>query len=338
TMALMDNFINVIGHALNGTFYPVLQKAIGFGSAFEGWTSREKEVLYRVLIPMTPPLGHIFHVERDTDQQNPGRNFRIRVQLECSCPQQHQGANPLCLLHHADVVRRMTRQPNLQDSLCTDFYLDVQKIVLWFSALVRASWRRLPQSRSWHLVLLGSTRSCNLRLNNDQESFRVKVLFGVRRQSSDIFISSRAQGVQMPSTTWPETYGIAETKFFRYMASQVPQDSSHLKCLQLLACVLARKYFSIYFIKTIIMHLLSNIPVSQWHRRYFLLQLSDTLEQLRLSLENKHLEHFILGNRRLPEEIRLPQDVQRAKPPNLFYGLAHDPVAHSQTMQVYFNL
>ncbi|XP_056338876.1 inositol 1,4,5-trisphosphate receptor-interacting protein-like 1 [Oenanthe melanoleuca] len=338
TMALIDNFTSVIGRALTGTFYPVLQQAIGFGSAFEGWTSREEEVVYRVLIPLTPPLGHTFHVERDTDQQKPGRNFRVRVELECSCPRHHQGANPLCFLHHTDVVRRRTRQPNLLDSLCTGFYLDVQKTVLWFCALVRASWRRLPQSRSWHLVLLGSTRSCNLRLNNDQESFLVKVLFGVRRHTSDIFITSRTRGARTPSTMWPETYAIAETKFFRYMARRVPQDSSHLRCLQLLACVLARKDFSIHSVKTIIMRLLNTIPVTRWHRRYFLLQLSDALEQLRLSLEEKHLEHFILGNQRLPEEIRLPQDVKRAKPPNLFHGLVQDPATHALAMQAYLDL
>ncbi|XP_014738957.1 PREDICTED: inositol 1,4,5-trisphosphate receptor-interacting protein-like 1 [Sturnus vulgaris] len=338
TMALIDNFTSVIGRALTGTFYPVLQQAIGFGSAFEGWTARGEEVVYHVLIPLSPPLGHTFHLERDNDQQKPGRNFRVRVKLECSCPREHPGVNLLCFLHHPDVVRRRTQQPNLLDSLCTSFFLDVQKIVLWFCALVRASWRCLPQSRSWHLVLLASTRSCNLRLNNDQESFLIKVLFGVRRHASDIFITSRPRGAQTPSIMWPETYAVAETKFFRHMARQAPQDSSHIKCLQLLACVLAHKDFSIHSVKTIIMRLLNTIPVSRWHRRYFLLQLSDALEQLRLSLEEKHLEHFILGNQRLPEEIRLPQDVRRAKPPNLFHGLVQDPAAHSQAMQAYLDL
>ncbi|NWH98720.1 IPIL1 protein, partial [Tichodroma muraria] len=338
TMALMDNFTNVFQRALTRTFCPVMQQAIGFGSAFEGWTAHEGELVYRVLIPLTPPLGHTFHLERDTDQQRPGRNFRVRVELACSCPREQQGVNMRCFLHHPDVIRRRTRHPNFLDTLCTGSYLDVQKTVCWFCALVRASWRRLPQSRSWHLVLLPSKRACNLKLTNSQESFQVKVLFGVRRRTSDIFISSRPQGLHTPSIMWPETYAVAETKFFRQMARQTPQDSSHLRCLQLLASVLARKDFSIHSIKTIVMHLLNTVPVSRWHRRYFLLQLSDALEQLRLSLEKKHLEHFILGNQRLPEEIRLPQDVRRAKPPNLFHSLVQDPATHSQAMQTYFDL
>ncbi|NXI31219.1 IPIL1 protein, partial [Sterrhoptilus dennistouni] len=323
---------------------------IGFGSAFEGWSAREEEVTYCVLVPLTPPVGHVFYLEPDTDQQRPGRNFRILVKLECHCPRDQQGEFLLCLLHHPDVVRRVTGQPNLLDTLCTGSYLDVKKTVRWFCALVRANWRRLPQSRSWDLALLPSKRSCNLRLTNSQESFQVRLLFGVQRHGSDIFITSRSQGAHTPSTMWPETYTMAETKFFRHVAGQLPQDSSHLKCLQLLTGVLGRNAFLlltgvlgrnaflVHAIKTIVMRLLNTPPASQWHRRYFLLQLSDALEQLRLSLEGKHLEHFIVGNQRLPQEIRLPPDLQRARPPNLFHGLVQDPDAHSRAMQAYLDL
>ncbi|NXY05213.1 IPIL1 protein, partial [Pteruthius melanotis] len=338
TMALMDNFTTVLRRALNGTFYPVLQRAIGFGSAFEGWTAREQDVVYRVLVPMTAPPGHTFHLERDTDEQRPGRNFRIRVQLECACPREQQGANMLCILHHPEEVRRRTRRPNLLDTLCTGSYLSVRKTARWFCQLVRARWRHLPQSRSWHLVLLPSKRSCKLRLTNDEGSFRVKVLFGVRQGTSDIFVSSRPQGAHTPNTVWPETYAVAETMFFGHVARQAPQDSSHLRCLQLLAGVLARKDFSIYCMKTIVMRLLNTVPLSRWHRRYFVLQLSDILEQLRLSLEAKHLEHFIVGNQRLPREIWLPPEVRTAEPHNLFHGLAQDPAAHSKAMEAYVDL
>ncbi|NXF20895.1 IPIL1 protein, partial [Rhodinocichla rosea] len=338
TRTLMEHFAIYFRRVLSNSFYPVLQGAIGVGSAFEGWTAREEEVVYQVLVPLTPPLGHLFHLERDTDQQKPGRNFRVRVELECRCPREYQGMNMLCFQHHPDVIRRTTQQPNLLDTLCTDSYLDVKKTVHWFCTLVGASWRRLSQSRSWHLVLLPSKRSCNLRLTNSQESFQVKVLFGVRRHASDIFISSRYRGAHTPSTMWPESYAVAETKFFRHMARQAPQDSSHLKCLQLLARVLARKDFPIHSIKTIVMHLLSILPVSQWRRRHFVRRLMDISESLRACVEMRRLNHFIVGNQRLPEEIRLPPDVLRAKPPNLFHGLGQDPAAHSQAMQAYLDL
>lgn len=54
----------------------MLQGAISFGSAFEGWIAREeKEVVYHVLVPLTPPRGHTFHLEDDADGGRPSRNF-----------------------------------------------------------------------------------------------------------------------------------------------------------------------------------------------------------------------------------------------------------------------
>ncbi|NXI23824.1 IPIL1 protein, partial [Sterrhoptilus dennistouni] len=334
----VHNLTTVQRRVLGPTFYPVLEPAVGFGSAFEGWSASEEEVVYHVLVPVTPPLGHVFYLEADTDQQRPGRNFHVLVNLECCCWREQQGEYQLCFLHHRDVIRRLTGQPNLLDTLCTGSCLDVKKTVHWFGALVTQYWRCLPQPRSWDLELLPSICSCNLRLTNSQESFQVRLLFGLRRHSSDIFISSRSRGASNPNTMWPETYTVAETKFFKHVARQAPQDSSHLKCLQLLTGALVRKVFPTHAIKTIIMHQLNTLPASQWHRKYFLLQLSDALEQLRLSLEGKHLEHFIVGNQRLPQEIRLPPDIQSATPLNLFHGLAQDPDAHSRLMEAYLDL
>lgn len=54
----------------------MLQGAISFGSAFEGWIAREeKEVVHHVLVPLTPPRGHTFHLEDDADGGRPSRNF-----------------------------------------------------------------------------------------------------------------------------------------------------------------------------------------------------------------------------------------------------------------------
>ncbi|KAF4792492.1 inositol 1,4,5-trisphosphate receptor-interacting protein-like 1 [Turdus rufiventris] len=164
------------------------------------------------------------------------------------------------------------------------------------------------------------------------------MFFGVRRGDSDIFVSSQPQYAGTPSTLWPETYAVAEMKFFQYIARQAPSDSLYLRCLQFFSRLLLGIGFSTYTMKTIVMHLLHTIPVSQWSRRHFLRRLIDISESLRLSLEVKRLNHFIVGNQRLPEEISLPRDVQMAEPPNLFHHLAMDPVAHSQGMGEYLDL
>ncbi|NXM47914.1 IPIL1 protein, partial [Gymnorhina tibicen] len=332
---LMDNFTIYFGHVLSNSFYPVLQRAIGVGSAFEGWSPREQDVVYRVLVPMTPPRGHSFRLELNTAGQRHVRNFRVRVQLECTCTRERRGEKMLCFLHHPEEELRRNQDPSLLHTLCTGSYLDVQKTARWFYQLVRAIWPALPQSHNWHLVLLPSRRSCRFKVTNGRESFQIEMLFGVRRGDSDIFVGSQPREARTPSTTWPETYAVAEAKFFKYIAREAPPDSLHLKCLQFFTRLQLGFGFSTYTVKTIVMHLLNVVPVSQWRRRDFLQRLVDINESLRLCVEVRRLNHFILGNRRLPEEITLPPDVQMAEPPNLFHHLVQESAAHSQAMSEY---
>ncbi|XP_032917092.1 inositol 1,4,5-trisphosphate receptor-interacting protein-like 1 [Catharus ustulatus] len=335
TRNLMQNFAPYFRHILSNSFYPGLQQAIGVGSAFEGWSPYEQGVVYQLLIPMTPPQGHSFHLELDSAEQRYRRNFRVRVQLECTCTKEQQAENMLCFLHHPKEELRSNQDPSLLDTLCTDSYLDVQKTVCWFSQLVRAIWPALPQSRNWDLMLLPSRHSCQFKVTNGSEIFRIEIFFGVQRGDSDIFVSSQPAEAHTQSTTWPETYAVAEAKFFKHIAQQAPPDSLHLKCLQLLTHLLLGFSFSPYTMKTIFMHLLNVLPVSQWCRKDLLHRLLDISESMSLCVLAKRLNHFIVGNQRLPQNIRLPPDIQTTQPDNLFHHLAQEPAAHTQAMYEY---
>ncbi|NXE97735.1 IPIL1 protein, partial [Menura novaehollandiae] len=338
TTDLMDNFIIYFGHILSDSFYPVLQRAIGVGSAFEGWSPRESDVEYQVLVPLNAPRGHSFHLELDSAGQRPGRNVRVRVELECTCTREQQREDMLCFLHHPEEELRRNQQPSLLHTLCRDSYLDVKKTARWFYQLVRATWPALPQSHNWHLVLLPSTRSCKFKLTKGKESLRVEMFFGVRQGDSDVFVSSRTADAVTQSTVWPENYAVAEMKFFRHIAVHAPHGSVHLKCLQLLTRILLGMGFYTYIMKTIVMHQLNTVPLSRWRRRYFLRRLGDIIEYLRCCLQEKCLNHFVIGNKRFPQEITLPVDIESAEPPNLFHHLVQNPSAHSQAMSQYQDL
>ncbi|NWH33136.1 IPIL1 protein, partial [Chloropsis hardwickii] len=332
TSQLMDNYVRYFGRILANSFYPVLHRAIGVGSAFEGWSPREQDVVYRVLIPMTPPRGHSFHLELDSAEERPVRNFRVRVQLECTCTTEQQYDNMLCFLHHSEEELRGNQDPSLLDTLCTSSYLDVQKTARWFYQLVRAIWPALPQAHNWHLTLPPSTRSCQIKVTNGSESFRTEILFGVQRDDSDIFVSSQTREAYTPSTTWPEYYGVAELKFFKYIAREAPIDSLHLKCLQFFTRLMLGFSFPTYIMKTIVMHLLNVTPVSLWRRRDFLMRLLDIGDSLYLCVQAKRLKHFIVGNPRLPMAIIVPPDIQRMRSYNLLQYLEQQPAAHTQAI------
>ncbi|KAM7057138.1 inositol 1,4,5-trisphosphate receptor-interacting protein-like 1 [Acridotheres tristis] len=356
TAELMESFTRVFVDSVSNSFYPVPEEAIGVGSAFEGWSPCEWDGVYRVVVPLNPPPGHTFHLELSSAGQMAARNFSVRVELVCTCRREQLGEKLLCLLHHSQEELWQEQKRSLLETLCTGSYLDVEKTCRWFHQLVRSSWLRVPQSYSWHLVFQPCSRSCRFQLSRGKKSLTVEMLFGVRQGDSDIFVVSQPPEAQeggssvwvsssqpaeanfTASTAWPETYAVAEVKFFQRVARQVPCECLHLKCLQVFTCILRGTGFSSSTWKTVVMHLLTIVPLSRWSRREFVVHLWDIVAYLGCCLQFKRLDHFVLGNERLPAEISLPPAMRRVEPLNLFEHLARDPAAHSAAMQAYGQL
>ncbi|XP_065492660.1 inositol 1,4,5-trisphosphate receptor-interacting protein-like 1 [Caloenas nicobarica] len=330
--ALMEIFIHVFQHFFSNTSFVVLEKAIEVGSAFEGWSPREEDITYRVLMPLKPPRGHIFHLEPGPVW--PARNFRIRVELVCTCGMEQPAGPTPCFLHDPEEEQRRNEGPSILQDLCTDSYLDVQKTALYFQIFVRRSWRALPLSARYRLTMLPSERSCKFRVTQRRgKKILIELLFGVQEGNSDIFLSSQyTEAAYTPSTMWPESYAVAEMKFFRHIASQAQPDSFHLRCLQLCARSLLGREFSTHTLKTVVMHLLTIMPLSEWHRRHFLERLEDIMGYLQSCVEKRCLNHFFIGNDNVPEEIILPLELRMAEPLNLFQHLVQDPDAHENAL------
>ncbi|OPJ81324.1 inositol 1,4,5-trisphosphate receptor-interacting protein-like 1 [Patagioenas fasciata monilis] len=325
---LMETFILVFQYLLSNACFPVLEKAIEVGSAFEGWSPREEDITYRLLLPLKPPSGHIFHLE-------PGplwltRNFRIRVELVCTCEMAQPAGQTRCFLHDPEQEQRRNAGPTILEDLCTDSYLDVQKTARYFQMFLRCSWRALPISAAHRLTVLPSDRSCKFCVTQRRgKRILIEFLFGVQEGDSDIFVSSQyTEAAYTPSTMWPESYAVAEMKFFRHIAIQAQPDTCHLRCLQIcVRCLLGRDFYT-YTLKTVVMHVLTTIPLSNWRGRHFWERLNDILQYLQSCLEKKQLNHFFIGNENVPEEIILPLELRMAEPLNLFQHLGQDPDAH----------
>ncbi|NXQ39381.1 IPIL1 protein, partial [Catharus fuscescens] len=349
---LMESFTRVFVHSVSDSFYPVPQEAIGVGSAFEGWSPGDWDGVYRVLVPLNPPPGHAFHLELNSTGQVAARTFSVRVELVCMCKREQLGEKLLCLLHHSQEELQHKQERSLHETLCTGSYLDVEKTSRWFRDLVRCSWLHVPQSYSRHLVFQPCSRSCRFELSRGQKSLMVEMLFGVCQGDSDIFVvsqtteaqkggssifvSSQSTKANFPaSTAWVETSAVAEVKFFWHIARQVLCESLHLKCLQVFTRILRGTGFSSSTWKTVVMHVLTTVPLSWWSRREFVRRLWDIMAYLRRCLKSKRLEHLVVGNKRFPEVISLPPAMRGVKPPNLFEHLARDPAAHREAMKAY---
>ncbi|NXP11082.1 IPIL1 protein, partial [Thinocorus orbignyianus] len=334
---LVNNLFSVFQARLSDRLFLVLQPAIRVGSPFEGWSPCGDDAVYCLLVPLKPPRGHALHLERDTAGELLAKN-RVHVVLECTCTRDQRVQNMLCLVHEAEQALKTNRDSSLLSTLCTDSYLDVQKIGSWFQDLVCSAWEVMPQSHCYSMEVLPSHRSCKLQLTNASGgSFLVEMLFGVQQGDSDVFLSSQVtEGIFTPNTVWTESYAVAEAKFFKHMAKQAPHDTFHLKCLQLCASILKGTGFDTYIMKTVVMHLLNTTPPASWRRK--LLQLQDIMWSLRSSLEEKCLNHFFLGNGDMPRDIILPPALQAAEPLNLLQCLERDPAAHASALHEFEEL
>ncbi|NXW49885.1 IPIL1 protein, partial [Nyctiprogne leucopyga] len=329
---LVGDLLLVPQELLSNSFFSVLQPAIGVGSTFQGWSPLDSDAVYCMLMPLEPHLGHAFHGELGTVGQMSAKGSCVCVELECTCMRERLVEDMLYFLHHPKEVLRRNQTPSFLCTLCTGIYLDVWKTVLWFQKFVRSAWVTGPHLHCYNIKVLPSSRSCKLQLTDvPRRILIVEMIFGVQRGNSDIFLCSQTtETIFTPSTTWTESYTVAEVKFFRHVARQAPHNSFYLMCLQLCAGFVGIG-FSTYTLKTVVMHLLSTTPLSGWCRRDFLLQLMDIMHYLCLCLEGKHLDHFF-GSENVPEEIILPPAFQMATPLSLFQPLAQDPVAHTEAL------
>ncbi|XP_075357766.1 LOW QUALITY PROTEIN: uncharacterized protein LOC142409895 [Mycteria americana] len=187
---LVDELLYICRSLSRNTFMPQLKPAIGVGSAFEGWSPREDDAVYRLLIPLKPPRGHVFHLELGTAEEMSARNCSVHVELECTCLRERLVGDMLCFLHHPEEELRKNQGPSLLGTLCTGPYLDMEKTTRWFQILVKTAWVYLPCSRHCRLTVLPSRHSCKLQLTNaSQSTLLMEIIFGVEQDDSNTFLN-----------------------------------------------------------------------------------------------------------------------------------------------------
>ncbi|XP_066854420.1 inositol 1,4,5-trisphosphate receptor-interacting protein-like 1 [Anser cygnoides] len=336
---VVEDLLNAYSSIFQESFFPELQSAIGVGSAFEGWSPRENDTVYRLLVPMTAPRGHSFHLELGKEDDILARNSSIRVELECTCAREQAFEDMLCFLHHSEDELK-NQEPSLLDTLCTDSYLDAEKTARWFQNFVKTAWVVMPQSHLYNVKVLPSARSCKFQMTNaTKRNLTIEIIFGVQQGNSDIFLSSqRTEAIITPSTTWPQSCAVAERKFFQHINAEAWFYSLHLKCMQICARMLVGTSISTYVIKTVVMHLLTSVPLETWHREDFLLRLDDIIRYLHCCLEEKRLNHFFFGNEMVPDVIALPPAFQLSGPVNLFEHLEQDTRAYTHMLEEFQEL
>ncbi|NXG94511.1 IPIL1 protein, partial [Stercorarius parasiticus] len=63
---LVDELLSACHRLSRNNFNLLLQPAVGVGCVYEGWSAQEDNVIYRLLVPLRPPPGHVFCLEPGT--------------------------------------------------------------------------------------------------------------------------------------------------------------------------------------------------------------------------------------------------------------------------------
>ncbi|XP_038240918.2 inositol 1,4,5-trisphosphate receptor-interacting protein-like 1 [Dermochelys coriacea] len=330
------------------TFLPELENCIGVASTFEGWCPHRDPKAYQVLVPLLAPKGHSFRLEMENAEGTLEKHGHVVVELECVCKRERLLGDVLCLLHHSEEDLSDNKQgPFRVHILCSSSHLDVRKTTLWFHSLVGKAWALIAHNYSFQLTAQPSASSCKLRLAYEsRRALSIEIILGVQQGDSLVFLASHgAETGHLSSTVWVETFAVQEMLFFQLVSRYAPQDSCHLKCLQILIHLkecrlptLENRILTTYHFKTALMRLLLLLPLSEWRPEQLAQRLQDILLYLHRGLEEKRLYHFLIGNSALPNQIPVPKACRNAEPLNLFQHLALEPAAHVQAMSEFLEV
>ncbi|XP_035170527.1 inositol 1,4,5-trisphosphate receptor-interacting protein-like 1, partial [Oxyura jamaicensis] len=159
-------------------FMPQLQLATGTHSPYNGWSLQEDGLFYRVHVFLDPPPGFSFLLELDPTGQRPARQPDVRLELKCVCSRERLLGDVKCILHHPNDNLGKNQASHLLHTLCTQSYLDTEKVASWVQVLVKKAWVLLPMSHHCQLTVLPSSHSCKLELTNaSQRTIFIEMIF-----------------------------------------------------------------------------------------------------------------------------------------------------------------
>ncbi|XP_043944986.1 inositol 1,4,5-trisphosphate receptor-interacting protein-like 2 [Protopterus annectens] len=133
---------------------------------------------------------------------------------------------------------------------------------------------------------------------------------------------------------WSANFSKQEQKLLSWLKTLAPDNSCHLKCLQIVKALRDlkssefdkkcgtqwRAILSSYILKTALFHLLLQGNLESWDDKFLLDRIGDLIEFLKDSLQKQCLMHLFLGSSTIPDIVTVPKSVKEASPVNLLAG------------------
>lgn len=334
----MEGFVDDLLKALRDTeTVKEIGDFVGFGSMFESWQVC-KPLTCDLIVPFSPPDPYYFQFclsDIPPDMQGCGV---IKVSRfgdgGCLCGSANLGDDMICLLHPCNNNFKPERSSD--ELLCSKATntLSKHQVMRWFQISVTKSWSKISHKYDFELAF------CNL---DAAGAFKVRLPSGkvivlnlipaVHFENSDAYFVSRfpSNSDCVEDPYWPLSFAVYEKKILKYYTKRLPQNSCHLHCLQI-ATFLHRKQTGLtgesalagYHFKTALLHLLVNKRPYAWSSYQIDQRLRDLLGFVQRGLQEKRLNHAVIGNYKMPKEIQIPHVFLKADPVNLFRSVVLD--------------
>ncbi|ELK04974.1 inositol 1,4,5-trisphosphate receptor-interacting protein [Pteropus alecto] len=356
----VDDLLEALRSLCNRDTDMEVEDFIGVDSMYENWQV-DKPLLCHLFVPFIPPEPYHFHPElwcsshsAPLDLQGYGQIKVVRADedtLGCICGKTKLGEDMLCLLHGKNNLVRPSSE--VEDPLCAKGspYLNTMQVMKWFQTALTRAWHRIAHKYEFDLAFgqLDTPGSLKIRFRSGK-FMPFNLIPVIQCDDSDLYFVShlpRELSGETPvsSTDWLLSFAVYERHFLRTTSKALPEGACHLSCLQIASFLLSKQSrltgpsgLGNYHLKTALLHLLLSGRAADWKAGQLNARLHELLRFLEKSLLEKKLHHFFIGNRKLPDTMRLPEAVRRAEPLNLFRPFVLQRSLYRQTVDSFYEL
>ncbi|XP_041644793.1 inositol 1,4,5-trisphosphate receptor-interacting protein [Cheilinus undulatus] len=322
---------------------------VGIGSMFESWKVC-KPLMCDLLVPFLPPDPHFFQFHlwcspsSDVPVLMQGCG-KIKVVKEegCLCGSANLGEDMLCLLHSRNEVIKVDRSPD--ELLCSKNtpFLAKDQVMKWFQISVTKAWGRISHKYDFEVTFrnLDDAGALKIRFRSGKVIV-MNIIPVVQFEDTDAYFVSHfpSDCESPPDPHWPLSLAVYERNLLKYFAKCLPQHSCHLHCLRIVTflhkkqtVLTGKSAFTNYHFKTALLHMLLSKKPSSWGFDSMEHRLRDLFCVMQRSLQEKRLHHVLIGNSKVPEEVRVPEIIRKAEPVNLLRPLVLQTELYTATVK-----
>ncbi|XP_053548751.1 inositol 1,4,5-trisphosphate receptor-interacting protein [Bombina bombina] len=351
-----DDLLEALRSLCNRDADMEVEESVCVGSMYENWRVN-KPLTCDLIVPFAPPEPFQFKCHLwVTDHLIPPGYGKIRVvgpddeSVGCVCDKTKLGEDMLCLLHNPANKKEVSSDINLLCSKNTN-YLDVDQVMKWFQTSVTKAWSKISHKYEFDLSFshLDSPGALRVKFKSGKViNFNISPV--VQFEDLDLYFISHFPTCVVPHVSpsnnhWILSFAVYERRFLKEVAKNLPDSSCHLSCLQIMTFLHSKQCqitgqsgLTSYHLKTVLLHLLLARTFSDWDHLMLEERLQDMFKSLEKCLMEKKLDHFMIGNPRLPHSVSIPENIRFAEPLNLFRSFVLNRDLYQKTLSMFYEM